>query len=100
MQQAVEKVASTANETIGSMHVIGQSPVTGQTSQRITILVTKSNEMYEVARYQRDGDLLMFQDTQGRKGGVDVNEVDWRRTTGLTGEVRSADKPFVSRQTN
>jgi hypothetical protein len=100
MQQAVEKVASTANETTGTMQVIGQPPVSGQTSQRLTILVTKSNQIYEVAWYQRDGDLLMFQDTQGRKGGVEVNEVDWRRTTGLTGEVRSADKPLILRQTN
>jgi hypothetical protein len=100
MQQAVEKSASTANETTGTMQVIGQPPVSGQTSQRLTILVTKSNQMYEVERYQRDGNLLLFQDTQGRKGGVDVNEVDWRRTTGLTGEVRSADKPLISRQTN
>jgi len=100
MQQAAENVASTANETTGTMHVIGQPPVSGQTSQRLTILVTKSNQMYEVAKYQRDGDLLMFQDTQGRKGGVEVNQVDWRKTTGLTGEVRSADKPLISRQTN
>jgi hypothetical protein len=100
MQQAAENVASTANETTGTMQVIGQPPVSGQTSQRLTILVTKSNQMYEVAKYQRDGDLLMFQDTQGRKGGVEVNQVDWRKTTGLTGEVRSADKPLISRQTN
>jgi len=100
MQQAAESVASTANESAGTMQVIGQPPISGQTSQRLTILVTKSNQMYEVAKYQRDGDLLMFQDTQGRKGGVEVNEVDWRRTTGLTGEVRSADKPLISRQTN
>jgi hypothetical protein len=43
---------------------------------------------------------LMFQDTQGRKGGVDVNEVDWRKTTGMTTEMRSADKPLVARQLN
>jgi hypothetical protein len=100
MQQAVENSASTASEAIESRQVTGQPPVSGQTSERLTILVTKSNQIYEVAKYQRDGDLLMFRDTQGRKGGVEVNEVDWRRTTGLTGEVRSADKPLISRQTN
>jgi hypothetical protein len=80
------------------MRVIGQPPNNGQTSERSTILVTKSNQIYEeVANYQRDGNLLMFQDTQGRKGGVDVNEVDWRKTTGMTTEARSGDKPLIAR---
>ncbi len=100
MQQAVERSASTASQNAGIMQVIGQPPNNGQTSDRSTILVTKSNQIYEVARYQRDGDLLMFQDAQGRKGGVDVNEVDWRKTTGMTTEARSADKPLIARQTN
>ncbi len=63
MQQAVEKVASTANETTGSSQVIGQPPVSGQTSQRLTVLVTKSNQIYEVAKYHRDGDVV---DVPGR----------------------------------
>jgi hypothetical protein len=100
MQQAVENSASTASEAVGSRQVTLQSPVSPQTSERLTILVTKSNQIYEVAKYQRDGDLLMFQDTQGRKGGVDVKEVDWRKTTGMTGEARTADTPLISRQTN
>lgn len=100
MQQAVENSASTASEPAGSRQVTGQPPVSGQTSERLTILVTKSNQIYEVAKYQRDGDLLMFQDTQGRKGGVDVKEVDWRKTTGMTAEARTADTPLISRQTN
>ena len=97
---AVEKSATTASQDAGIMQVIGQPPNNGQTSERSTILVTKSNQIYEVAKYQRDGDLLMFQDTQGRKGGVDVNEVDWRKTTGMTTEARSWDKPLIARQTN
>jgi hypothetical protein len=100
MKQAVENSASTASEPAGSRQVTGQPPVSGQTSERLTILVTKSNQIYEVAKYQRDGDLLMFQDTQGRKGGVDVKEVDWRKTTGMTAEARTADTPLISRQTN
>ena len=86
MQLTVEKTASTATVT--------------PTNDRATILVLKSNETYEVTKYQRDGDLLMFQDTQGRKGGVDVSEVDWRKTTEMTTAARSADKPLLSRQTN
>ena len=52
--------------------------------ERVTILALKSNLTYEVTKYQRDGDLLMFVDVQGRKGGVDVNEVDWRKTSEMT----------------
>ena len=97
---AVQKSASTASESAEAMQVIGQQPNNGQTSERSTILVTKSNQIYEVAKYHRDGDLLMFQDTEGRKGGVDVNEVDWRKTTGMTTEVRSADKSLIERRLN
>jgi hypothetical protein len=100
MQLAVEKSASAASENAGTLQILRQQPNNGQTSERATILVTKSNQIYEVAKYQRDGDLLMFLDTQGRKGGVDVNDVDWRKTTGMTTEMRSAEKPLFARQLN
>ena len=100
MQLAVVRNASAASENAGIIQAMGQQSSIGQINERATILVTKSNQIYEVAKYQRDGDLLMFQDTQGRKGGVDVNEVDWRKTTGMTTEMRSSDKPLISRQLN
>jgi hypothetical protein len=100
IQLAVVKTANPANDNAGSMQVFGQPPDNGQASDRRTILVTKSNQIYEVAKYQRDGDLLMFVDTQGRKGGVDINEVDWRKTTGMTMEARSGDTAVIVRQTN
>jgi len=88
-----------ANDNTRAAQIIAP-PAERQTIERRTLIVLKSSETYEVAKYQRDGDLLMFEDTQGRKGGVDVNEVDWRRTTGMTSAARSADKPLLSRQTN
>jgi hypothetical protein len=100
MQLAVVRNTSTASENAGTVEATGQQLNNRPINERATILVTKSNQIYEVAKYQRDGDLLMFQDTQGRKGGVDVNEVDWRKTTGMTTEMRSADKPLVARQLN
>src|SRR6202163_199288 len=100
VQLAADKSASTASQSAGFLHVIGQPPNNGQTSERATILVTKSNQIYEVAKYHRDGDLLMFQDTQGRKGGVYVNGVDWRKTTGMTMEAQSGDKLLTAPQTN
>lgn len=111
MQLTVAKSVSTASEsnateltastlTSENMQVIVPQPGERQTIERLTILVLKSSKSYEVTKYQRDGDLLMFVDTQGRKGGVDVNEVDWRKTSELTGAVRSGDQTLLSRQTN
>jgi hypothetical protein len=108
MQLAVEKTAIVAsrssvngpNGSISILQISAPRPGERQPIERLTILVLKSNETYEVTKYQRDGDLLMFQDVEGRKGGVDVNEVDWRKTSEMTTAARSAEKPLLSRQTN
>src|SRR5271169_13491 len=111
MQLTVAKSVSTTSESTAiehtasslaseNMQIIVPQPGERQTIERLTILVLKSSESYEVTKYQRDGDLLMFVDTQGRKGGVDVNEVDWRKTSELTGAARSGDQTLLSRQTN
>ena len=84
----------------GTLVINPPQPGEAKTMTRVTILAVKSGETYEVARYQRDGDLLMFQDVEGRKGGVDVNEVDWRKTSEMTAAARSSEKPALSRQTN
>jgi hypothetical protein len=99
MQLAVQKPAMAANENAETWQIIAP-PAERQTIERRTLIVLKSSETYEVTRYQRDGDLLMFQDVQGRKGGVDVSEVDWRKTSEMTGAARATDKPLVARQTN
>jgi hypothetical protein len=62
-----------------------------QASERFTILVLKSNQELEVTKFRRDGDLLMFEDTQGRKGSVEVGDIDWRKTSEMTEQVRSVD---------
>jgi hypothetical protein len=100
MQLAALKNASAAPENAASRRILVAPSNNGQASERFTILVTKSNQNYEVAKYKRDGDLLMFEDTQGRKGGVDINEIDWRKTTGMTMEARSGDTAVIARQTN
>jgi hypothetical protein len=108
MQLTVEKTAmaesaTPANEPNGSidtLQISAPQPGERQPIERLTILVLKSKETYQVTKYQRDGDLLMFQDVLGRKGGVDVNEVDWRKTSEMTRAARTADKPLLSRQTN
>ena len=87
-------------ETAGDMQISERQPTEPQSSRRFTILVLKSNQSYEVTEYQRDGDLLMFRDLQGRKGGVDVKNVDWRRTSEMSAQALSVDAPLLSRQTN
>jgi len=47
-----------------------------------------------------NGDVLEFEELNGTKGAVDVNDVDWRKTTEMTSEVRSVDLPVLARQTN
>ena len=71
-----------------------------QSSERYTLLVLKSNQIVEAVKYHRDGDLLMIQDTQGRTGSIQVKDVDWLKTSEMTGQVRSVDIPAISRQTN
>jgi hypothetical protein len=90
VQQVTLKTASAASAS---------SPLT-QPSERVTRLVLKSNQMVEVTNYHRDGESLMFQDTQGRKGSVDISTVDWRKTADMTAEVRSVDNALISRQIN
>jgi len=100
MQPAVQQSASLAVASPAPLQILAPQPGETRFSERHTILALKSNETYEVTRYQRDGDLLMFQDVEGRKGGVDVNEIDWRKTSEMTTAARSADKPLLARQTN
>ena len=111
MQLALEKrvisknettanVQTAALETAGNLQISERQPNEPQSGRRFTILVLKSNQVYEVAEYHRDGDLLLFRDLQGRKGGVDVKDVDWRRTSEMTAQVLSVDAPLASRQTN
>ena len=75
-------------------------PAVQQASERFTILVLKSNQEIEATKYKRDGDLLMFQDTQGRKGSVAVGDIDWRKTSEMTGEVKSVDTRTAALATN
>ena len=70
------------------------------TTPRSIILVMKSNEVYEIAKYQINRAQLEFDDLSGKRGSVAVKDVDWRKTTQLTSAVRSVDLPSVARQIN
>jgi hypothetical protein len=72
----------------------------GEPVARVTNLVLKSNAIYEVSKYRVNGDVLEFVELNGTRGAVDVNDVDWRKTTEMTSQVRSVDPPVLARQTN
>ena len=57
---------------------------------RCTILVLKSNETFTLSKYQRYGDVLVFEELDGTKGAVEMELVDWRKTTAQN-RVLSAD---------
>jgi hypothetical protein len=71
-----------------------------QSTEHFTMLVLKSNLAYEVVRYHRDGDVLVFQDSEGAEDSVDVKDVDWLRTAQMTATLRSAPALVASRQLN
>lgn len=57
---------------------------------RCKILVLKSNETFTLCKYRRDGDVLMFDQLDGSKVIVDMDLVDWRKTTEKN-QIISAD---------
>lgn len=57
---------------------------------RCTILVLKSNETFTLSKYRRNGDVLVFEELDGTKGAVDMDLVDWRKTTERN-QIISAD---------
>lgn len=70
-----ESLAPTANRSL-AMHC--------------KILVLKSNDTFTLCKYRRDGDVLMFEQLDGSKVAVDMNLVDWRKTTEKN-QIISAD---------
>jgi hypothetical protein len=92
-------LAATSADAPG-VSAAGEPAEIPQSSEHFTMLVLKSNQMVEVVKYHREGDYLMIEDTQGRTGSLQVKDVDWRRSSEMTAEVRSVDTPTISRQVN
>jgi hypothetical protein len=62
-------------------------------SQRYTMLVLNTNQVIAVAKFHREGDLLIITDAQGVTGSLDINSVDFRRTSEVTNNVRFTEPP-------
>lgn len=67
---------------------------------RYTTLVLKSKDIYEVSHYRIDGDVLTFQQLDGTKGAVDLDQVDWRKTSEMTADLRSVDQTQIAGRIN
>jgi hypothetical protein len=55
------------------------------------MLVLNTNQVIAVAQFHREGDLLIITDAQGVTGSLDINTVDFRRTSEMTNDVRSTE---------
>jgi len=62
---------------------------------RCMILVLKSNESLIVSKFRRDGDRLTFEQLDGTRGAVNIDELDWRKTNERN-RVRSLGIPETS----
>ena len=82
---------TTAGETPGTFGSRGDAP------QRVTVLVLKSSQIYTVAKYRIDGDLLRFEDLNGTDGSVETSKVDWLKTAEMTTDARSVVTAGMSR---
>jgi hypothetical protein len=96
--------AATAEPTAAETQTVAaslppQAPQ-GPLQARVTFLVLKSNQIFEVSKYQVDGGTLKYRELSGAEGTVATEQVDWRKTTELTAEARSVDVPMMASQTN
>jgi hypothetical protein len=80
---------------VGTTNLTTAEPVS-----RFTILVLKSEQVYEVTKYRVDGGTLQFQRADGTPGSVATADVDWRKTSELTEKVQSVDLPSAPSQTH
>jgi hypothetical protein len=52
-----------------------------ETDQHLTVVALKTGELFAVASYRMDGEILNYTLAGGTEGGVETQDVDWRRTS-------------------
>jgi hypothetical protein len=67
---------------------------------RLTVLALTSNRVLEVTKFRINAGVVSYRALSGVEGSVDEAQVDWRKTTEMTLQVRSADRPMMLSQTN
>jgi len=96
-----EKLLVPASETLTPVAMsIAETASAAPPNVRMTILVLKSNQILEVTKYRIDSGLVSYQELNGKEDSVDSEQIDWRRTTQMTAEVRSVDLPAGASQIN
>jgi hypothetical protein len=99
MHLAIEKVALAQWEPV-NLQAVNEAVGIPPSNEHYTILVMKSNQVIEAAKYHREGDYLVIEDTTGRIGSLPAKDVDWLKTSEMTAEIRSVDSAVLSRQTH
>ena len=64
--------------------------------ERVTLIVLKSSDVFEVTRYRINGGRLDYVLSSGTSGSADVSDVDWKATTGLN-TARATNETVESR---
>jgi hypothetical protein len=100
VSQASTTTVKTSVTTAGEANLTTPASVSAEPTTRFTILVLKSNQVFEVTKYRSDNGMLTYERADGQKGAIGVDDVDWRKTTEMTAQVRSVDTISVNRQVN
>jgi len=66
----------------------------------VTVLALTSNQVLEVTKFRIDGGIVSYRALSGIEGSVNEAQVNWRKTTEMTSQLRSADQPMMSSQIN
>jgi hypothetical protein len=97
MQQAVANEKSKGTFVAAALN---GKETRNEPAARVTVLVLTSNQVLEVTKYRVDAGVVSYRALSGVEGSVDGAQVDWRKTTEMTSQVRSADRPLKSSQTD
>jgi hypothetical protein len=95
-----QTTVQTSVTTVADTSAAIPASVSAEPTTRFTILVLKSNQVFEVTKYRNDNGMLSFERADGQKGAVAMEDVDGRKTTEMTTQVRSVDTISVNRQVN
>jgi len=96
----LNSVRPAVQKNIASADSVRSDATNEDSTARLTILVLKTDEVYELSKYRICADVLIYEQLDGTKGAVDVGQIDWRKTTDMTSAVRRADAPEVIRDAN
>jgi hypothetical protein len=63
----------------------------GTAARQLTLIVLKTDQTYVVERYRIDDSVVLFRQWDGTTGAVDVDQVDWVKSSKMTLALRTGD---------